>query len=113
MSDIFKRLAKAAKAADELPAIISEINALLPDGWEVRRCDVEPVEIIDWRDWQVGDIAVCTDDCNQTWWTRGKEYPVVLSASGTPCVIDDVGSCRTAKYIGGTVNFTIRRGAAK
>ena len=80
MSDIFNRLAMAAKAADELPAIISEINALLPDGWEVRRCvehvagGTKPVFKVGqkWkrRDGSITSIKAVTD---------GEDYPVTCS----------------------------------
>ena len=85
MSDIFNRLAMAAKSAAELPAIISEINALLPDGWEVRRCvehvagGTEPAEAIDfsdWKNWRAGDVISCVDNRNDAAFHVGGLYEI-------------------------------------
>lgn len=35
--DVFTRLAEAVAASESIPALIAEINAMLPEGYEVTR----------------------------------------------------------------------------
>jgi len=35
--DVFTRLASAVAASESIPALIAEINAMLPEGYEVTR----------------------------------------------------------------------------
>lgn len=62
--DLFDRLRTAVEASSSIPALIAEINAMLPEGYEVAEKEkkVEPVEdMSDWRNWREGDVIECVD----------------------------------------------------
>lgn len=78
---VFQRFQEAVSASESIPAIIAEIDALLPEGYcvakrsTVNEAHIEgvggitltslPVEdMSDWRNWREGDLVECisTDD---------------------------------------------------
>lgn len=63
---VFQRLQEAVSASESIPDIIAEIDALLPEGYCVTRCDVPPAgepakqlveDMSDWRNWREGDLV--------------------------------------------------------
>lgn len=63
---VFDRLKSAIAASESIPAIIAEIDAMLPEGYCVTRCDVAPAgepakqpaeDMSDWRNWKEGDLV--------------------------------------------------------
>ena len=66
---VFDRLKSAIAASESIPAIIAEIDALLPEGYFVSKtltdiqetivAPLEPAEdMSDWRNWREGDVLV-------------------------------------------------------
>lgn len=109
---VFDRLAAAVTASESIPALIAEINALLPEGYEVReKAKVKSVmpnpdalydfgqkaeqaaeDMSDWRKWKAGDLLECIV-APTSWWARGKIYRVQESERGL-CVLGDDGDER-------------------
>lgn len=60
-ASVFDRLRQATEAAESIPAILAEINALLPDWYCVTKREAEqPAEdMADWRNWKEGDLVEC------------------------------------------------------
>lgn len=51
------------------------------------------------RNAKEGQIYICTKS-DRPWWTKGKEYEVVLNKSGELCVVDNDGDARwTIDYL--------------
>jgi len=96
---LFERLRAATDAASTIPALLAEIDALLPDGYQVVRVEkVEatlPVEsaedMSDWRNWKAGDLVVRNDDDPCDFWT-GKSAYEIEKICGSLCVSDDDGN---------------------
>lgn len=62
---VFTRLSAAVAAADSIPALIAEINGMLPDGYEVRekaKTEQPAEDMSDWRNWKRGDLVTLKDD---------------------------------------------------
>lgn len=76
--DVFTRLASAVAASESIPALIAEINAMLPEGYEVRgKAKPEAVteDMSDWRNWKAGDVVI-RDGIEAKWWTHLGKYTV-------------------------------------
>ena len=96
---LFERLRAATDAASTIAALLAEIDAMLPDGYQVVR--VEKVEVAlpadpaedmsDWRNWKEGDLVVRNDDDPCDFWT-GKSAYEIEKICGSLCVRDDDGN---------------------
>lgn len=87
--DIVARLTQAAKASNDLPALIAELNSLLPEGYEVVRTNEPQEDMGDWRNWREGDLITIDVDSAYHWWTKGKAYKIMDSEVGLIVRSDD------------------------
>lgn len=106
-ANVFDRLKSAIAASESIPAIIAEIDAMLPDGYCVaKRNAVKDVHIegiggvtltaqpgedmSDWRNWREGDLITYDGDTKvYHWWTEGRPYVVKTTIAGLSVVADD------------------------
>ena len=49
-------------------------------------------------DFKEGQTYICTKS-NKPWWTKGKEYKVVLNGFGNRCFVDDNGDKWVIRYL--------------
>lgn len=60
-ADVFTRLSAAVSASESIPALIAEINALLPDGYEVREKAKTEAVTDDVQEFRVDDRVECVN----------------------------------------------------
>ena len=95
--NVFDRLRQATEAADSIPAILAEINALLPEGYcvakrsTVNEAHIEGIggitltsqpaeDMSDWRNWREGDLVTVHGNkghYSDESYKYGKTYTVV------------------------------------
>lgn len=97
---VFDRLKSAVAASESIPGIIAEIDALLPDGYEIVRAGFAcagpsaPAEHVaedmsDWRNWREGDILECIRPTE--FHTKGRLYLIGTDSEGDYGILDDEG----------------------
>lgn len=89
--DVFKRFNAAVAASEQIPALIAEINTMLPSGFEVReKAKAEQLadDMSDWRSWREGDLIMY---CGRKfdWWTPGEPYKILMRGGRLVIVADD------------------------
>jgi len=86
--DVFTRLSEAVAASESIPALIAEINAILPEGYEVReKATPEAVnaqeELSEANDFRVGDFVECINDKDSSGFLiKGATYRVIGRQNG-------------------------------
>lgn len=92
--DVFTRLAEAVAASESIPALVAEINAVLPEGYEVReksRPEAESAEdMSDPKNWKRGDIVECVRDYYDQF-SKGTLYAVDCPGERITVDVDDCG----------------------
>ena len=94
-SSVFDRLKSAIAASESIPAIIAEIDAMLPDGYCVVQSvqpptlDLQPAEdMSDWKKWSTGDLLECVRP-KQGYLTLKGHYTMADREYGCVCVDKD------------------------
>ena len=96
--DVFTRLYAAVAASESIPALIAEINAMLPEGYQVVKfgidwageCKPKPAEdVSDWRNWKEGDMVTCVNGSGWSEFCVGGDY-VVTWRSGSDLFINGI-----------------------
>lgn len=107
--NVFTRLSAAVSASEQIPALIAEINAMLPEGYSVTQTaqvmaepethpswDKLAEDMSDWRNWKKGDLVTCINGHGWTSFVVGGSYRVT-------------DTCNAGVYIEGlSVNMNIK-----
>lgn len=81
---VFDRLKSAIAASESIPAIIAEIDALLPAGYCVTKREAEqpPEGMTDWRNWREGDLVEAIETYKD-YYIQGDTYKIRRIFGGT------------------------------
>lgn len=97
---VFARLRQATEAAESIPAILAEINALLPDGYCVEKKTAATGDMENHENWKEGDILECIRD-DVAYCTKGNLYAIGHDGDGDYGIFDNDGDVLSTRYPGG------------